>query len=388
MRADYKRFTGFWLLLTALGLAGLAGFNVLVDPAGAFPACHLKMFEPLRYLDSDRTAKAEMARRGDWQTIILGSSRSQIGFPARHPVLAHSHSCNLGLAAARFPEVVAAFDYAQQLNPLKQVILCLDLYMFCEGPRWIEDFAESRFNPDFDRFQYYCKQLIGRTATDRAWETARRKLRHYQPAVQETFGFYHFELGSGFSQRKLFERGVRARATAYPDLKADPSLLTPLRHVVQVCRDQRIDLRIAIVPPHALDVEVLHSGQGWPQFEQWKTDLVALLAEEGVEGKIGLWDFTGYAGPPSEAVPAANDMTNRMSFYLENSHFTPRVGGLILDTLFGSGGTNAFGARLDRASLKPHLARILEDRAAYVRTNATEIAWVRQILAEAAARKK
>ena len=81
-------------------------------------------------------------------------------------------------------------------------------------------------------------------------------------------------------------------------------------------------------------------------------------------------------------------MTNRMSFYLENSHFTPRVGGLILDTLFGSGGTNAFGARLDRASLKPHLARILEDRAAYVRTNATEIAWVRQILAEAAARKK
>ena len=160
MRADYKRFTGFWLLLTALGLAGLAGFNVLVDPAGAFPACHLKMFEPLRYLDSDRTAKAEMARRGDWQTIILGSSRSQIGFPARHPVLAHSHSCNLGLAAARFPEVVAAFDYAQQLNPLKQVILCLDLYMFCEGPRWIEDFAESRFNPDFDRFQYYCKQLM------------------------------------------------------------------------------------------------------------------------------------------------------------------------------------------------------------------------------------
>ena len=388
MRADYKRFTGFWLLLTALGLAGLAGFNVLVDPAGAFPACHLKMFEPLRYLDSDRTAKAEMARRGDWQTIILGSSRAQIGFPATHQVLVTNHSCNLGLAGVRFPEMVAAFDFTHRLNPLRRVILCLDLYMFCEGSQWKEDFQESRFNPGFGRFQYYCKHLFGRVSTDRAWEALCRKLRHYQPEAGSTCGFFHPELGARVSQRKLFDGGLHVHGLDYPGLKLAPSSMAMLRHVVRVCRDEHTDLRLVIMPPHALDVELLHASGRWPQFEQWKTDLVALLAEEGVEGKIGLWDFTGYAGPPSEAVPAANDMTNRMSFYLENSHFTPRVGGLILDTLFGSGGTNAFGARLDRASLKPHLARILEDRAAYVRTNATEIAWVRQILAVAAARKK
>ena len=101
--------------------------NVLVDPSGAYPRLHLKLFDPVRYLDLDRVTKAEMAGRGDWQVIILGSSRAESGLPASHPFLVTNRACNLSFAATRFPELVAAFDYSRRHNPLEHVILCLDL---------------------------------------------------------------------------------------------------------------------------------------------------------------------------------------------------------------------------------------------------------------------
>ena len=106
------------------------------------------------------------------------------------------------------------------------------------------------------------------------------------------------------------------------------------------------------------------------------------MAEEGVEGKFHLWDFTGYAGPPAEPIPPAGDVTNRMRFYFENSHCTTVLGGFMLDAMFGVPATNQFGVILDRANLDAHLARIREDRDGYARTNAAEMQWVQRIVTE------
>ena len=105
-----------------------------------------------------------------------------------------------------------------------------------------------------------------------------------------------------------------------------------------------------------------------------------ILSQEGVAGKFGVWDFTGYAGPPAEAVPPEGDHTTRMKYYFENSHCTPLLGGLMLDAIFK--GTNTFGIKLDQADIKAHLARGIEDRTAYARTNAADIAWVSRILSK------
>jgi len=378
-----KRFVKYWLLATLAALAALAGFNVLVDPAGAYPGLHLPSFEPLRYLDHDRVHKAEMARRGDWRVIILGSSRSKAGLPAAHPFLATNRACNLSVDGAKFPELATMFDYALRHNPLQHVILCVDLHMFSQGPRWLLDFPESRFNPGFDRFAYYCKQLLGRDSTERAWETVRRRLEGYHPVAQESNGFYHHSLNPDTCQRELFDRVLHLMAAGYRRRTFDPSYMELFRQMVRACRDRHIDLQVAIVPVHALDLELFYASGRWPEFEQWKTGLADVLAEEGVEGKVGLWDFTGYAGPPAEPIPPAGDAASRMKFYFENSHFTPALGGLMLDAMAGGPGTNRFGFKLDHSNLKARLARIREDRANYARTNAAEIQWVQRIVREA-----
>jgi hypothetical protein len=382
MPACFKRFTMAWLLTTIAALAVVAAFNVLVDPSGGFPGLHLKTLEPLRYLEMDRVAKGELARHGGWQVVILGSSRSKAGLPATHPFLVTNRTCNLSLDGAKLPELAAAFDYALKHNPLEHVALFLDLQMFSQGPGWILDFPESRFNPQFNRFAYYCKELLGRDSTDRAWATMRRHFRGYNPPVQARNGFYDHKLNAETSQRELFDRVMRIMGAGYSRQTVEPADLELFRHVVRECRDQHIDLQMALMPVHALDLELLHASGRWPELEKWKTDLVNILVEEGVEGRFRLWDFTGYAGPPAEAVPPPGDASHRMKFYFENSHCTPVLGGLMLDAMFGDPGTNACGVRLDRSNIKPHLARILEDRAAYARTNAADLQWAQRIITE------
>ncbi len=384
MQATFKRFVTLWLSLTLLGLAGLAAFNILVDPSGAYTKLHLAAFEPFRYLNHDRPHKAEMARRGDWEVIILGSSRPKAGLPATYPFFTTNRTCNLSMDGAKFVELQRAFDFARERNPIRHVILCVDLYMFSSDTRWMENFAEARFNPDFNRFTYYSKQLLGRASTDDSWEALRRELKHDLPAPQSQRGFYSHNIGVGNSQRELFDRVLRIMWASYKSQAVDPAQLELFRQVVRTCRDGNIDLQIAIMPTHALDLETLYAGGRWAEFEKWKGDLVTVLAQEGVEGKFNLWDFSGYSGPPTETVPPPGDTATRMKFYYENSHCTTIVGGYIMDALVDGRAApiGNFGVRLTRDNLREHLARILTDRENYVRQNAADIEWVHRIVAE------
>ena len=384
MQQPYKRFASYWLSATIVPLVTVAVFNILVDPCGAFLHLHLKSYEPFRYLSHDRVNEAELARRGGWDIIILGSSRAKAGFPASYPLLATNHACNLGLDAPKFPEVAMAFDYARRHNHLKHVILCLDLYTFEQGAPWILDFPESRFNPNVDMVEYYCKRLFGLPAVEESWKTLRQECSHFVPSPQSRYGFFDHNLPAGMSQHQLFDTVMRMMR-AGPEQEVDWSYLDLFRHIVRVCRDDHIDLRIAIMPVHAVELECLYASGRWPEFEAWKTGLVNVLAEEGVEGKFPLWDFTGYRGFASESVPPPGDVTTRMKYFFENSHCTPVLGALMLDAMFGPPGSNQFGLKLDRTNLAPHLRGILQDREVYARTHAADLQWVRRVLRESPA---
>ncbi len=77
-----------------------------------------------------------------------------------------------------------------------------------------------------------------------------------------------------------------------------------------------------------------------------------------------------------------------MKYYFENSHCTPVLGGMMVDTMFGNPGANHFGVALTRSNVHDHLSLILADRAEYARTNAADIHWVDQIMTNAVAKQK
>ena len=103
--------------------------------------------------------------------------------------------------------------------------------------------------------------------------------------------------------------------------------------------------------------------------------------------RAALWDFTGYWGPTMEEVPPPGDTTTRMKYYFENSHYTPAMGALMLDHMFGDA-TKEFGARIGPANLEAHLQRIRQQRESYAAGHAEEIRQVQQISKRALAGRR
>jgi hypothetical protein len=149
------------------------------------------------------------------------------------------------------------------------------------------------------------------------------------------------------------------------------------RRVLATCREENIGLTLAINPVHALDLELVRAAGGWERFEQWKRETVRIIAEEQMEGRAVLWDFSGYSGPTMEEVPPAGDGTTRMKYYFENSHYTPELGRLMLDRMFS--GRNDFGVIVARSNIEGHLENVRQAREHYAQSHPTDVSWVQRV---------
>jgi hypothetical protein len=378
-----KRYCKVLLVLTLLLLGAVAVFNALVDPLGAYPFFHARTFEPLRHTLFTRTARAELARRGPWDTIVLGTSRPKAGLSADDPFFASHRACNLAFDGARMSEVAALLEFVQARQRLQRVTLFLDFVMFCSTNLYRHDFNQSRFYPHASLFEYHCRNLAGENATQLSWSFLSQMMHGFRPPPGETNGFYVHSIRTKTSQHDLFERVLMSHAAGYAAMRPTQMQWDEFRRLVRLCRHGEIDLVLAINPVHALDLELLRDGGNWPRFEQWKRRLVTLIDEEDGDADIPLWDFSGYNAFTTEEVPPAGSR-QRMEFYFENSHYTPALGKLMLDRIF-RGATVEFGARISTQNIESHLQFIRGQRQRYADTHSEQVQWVKNISARAGA---
>lgn len=380
---DHLRFFRLWLAVAGIGLLLVAAFNALIDPIGAFPSIHLHVLDPCRPRVDNRPAKAELARRPGWDIILLGSSRVLSGLPADYPLFRTNRTVNLAMTAPMMPEIATALRtvLAHTGKTPRLVILGVDFYMFGEGPDHVLDFMETRFNPNLNLLDYYAKHLIGLAATDESIGVVKNWLRGKANGPQDLNGFISHRVGSQFAHRPVFDQTMRSFAPGYRAMPYSPSArLGALRQIVQDCRERNIDLRLVIMPTHALENELLYACGKGEQFDDFKRTLVRFLAEEGLEGKVPLLDATSYAGPPTEDVPPADVHGSTMKYFIENSHATPALGEMVLNKLFGVSGTNQFGVFLTTTNVENQIRQMHEDRQVYLRTHPDDAQWPHRIV--------
>jgi hypothetical protein len=381
-----RRYCKIVLFVALLALVVIALFNLLVDPIGAYPGIGLKSFERFRATQFSRVARAELARRGDWEMAIFGTSRPKIGMPAGHSLFTTNRACNLAVDAARMSEAAVMFDYTRARNPLRRVLLCLDFAMFRGSTVFRFDLPESRFNPELSLLDYHCKNLIGSGATDQSfWFTIDLLTKDFPPPEQRN-GFAVRVPKADASQRSLFAKTLRSLANGYALQQVATNEMQALRDVLISARAHGIEMILAINPVHALDLELMVAGKNWERFEQWKRDVAGLVAEVGATN-IVLWDFAGCWEPTMEPVPPAGDTTTRMKFYYENSHYTPAMGTLMLDRMF-FGATNRFGATISTTNIEQHLQLLREQRELFARRYPDDVEWVARISQQARATMK
>jgi hypothetical protein len=335
--------------------------------------------------------KAYDVRRAAPRTVIVGNSRVQAGLEARDPEwpAADRPVYNLGLGAGS-PYV--SYRYLQLVmaqHHLSLVVLGLDFEYFMtmeESDRLVRQKFESHLSVSRE----------GTPRADWAWQHARDVLQA-SVSLDAVVDSGATLAGNLTGQALTFTSGDLiwsnyAVGGTYPlvasvDMQTirnwrgksrNPLALADLRAILALCESRGTRLVVFMDPVHADELEILDALGYWQEFERWKRDVVALVAQyQGAAGRdrIQLRDFTGYDAYSSEALLPGRHV---MRWYLEPRHYTKALGNQIVRRIVGGGDPN-FGTLLEQANLERHLADIREQQRLYRAQHTLDVQRVRDL---------
>jgi len=400
-------------------LAAVAATNAALDPFGMlrwFEREGVNAYKPAIHTRV-RLFKAYEVERVRPQTLVLGSSRSHVGFSCKHPAFERlpAPCYNMSFDGATTREMFEYLVHANEVRPLKAVLLGLDTYHLSDAP--------SATRPGFDaavllspRRTAWRRTIEGNL---RLWISADAlqasldMLRRQDEREPEWFSADGQRLGAVFFRREGeefvrvgprgyfdsidrlevgFQMPPRMERTQGPELlPADPaeSSLAYVERIVDFCREHEIDLRIAITPSHAHQQEISARLGAGSAVESGKRALVRLLARkrarpDPAREPVPVWDFSGYSSITTEALPSA-DGREEMKFYWDSSHFKAAVGDLVLDRVFlteraGQTVPTDFGVRLTANDVDDVLSMQRQQQARYRETAAQDVQALRRLV--------
>jgi hypothetical protein len=403
----------------------VAAFNAVVDPFGMvllIDSPTLNARKPGIYTRV-RLFKAYEIARVRPQTIILGTSRSHIGFSCGHEALKRLDGpCyNLAFDGATSREMYAYLRHAYAVRPLKHVFLGLEPYHLApsfstvrpdfdplvlrnpEGnavPRWLS--GDLRLLISLDTLKTSIETLEAQAVPEPTW---------FAPDGQRLGEVFFRQIDGRF--RQLGPRGYfdltdqqevgyqtewmisarRKHAVLRADPPPDPNeaSLAYVRRIVEFCRTHRIDLRIVVTPAHAHQLEIMAASSDWTELEKKKRDLVRIVDEENSlypdSTPTPIVDFSGYSSITEEAPPAPGSRSE-LRYYWDSSHFKAIVGDYVLDRVYGVSSPARqippdFGVRLTATSIERYLVEQRARQADYRRRFPDDVARLRALVARA-----
>lgn len=199
-------------------------------------------------------------------------------------------------------------------------------------------------------------------------------LRDYRKIVHDE-GYHATYKQRDRENSALYGRGPKK---VFLDSRHGSPAFDTFRDIVRFCDDRGIRLIVVIYPYHAHLLEIVRAAGLWPQFEDWKRELVTIV-ETAPGGTTSLWDFSGYTGFSTENVPTEREKTKEVKWYWEAGHFKKELGDLILARVFDSVSASdslapRFGTKLTAGNIDEHLADIRLHQARYQSDYPTDVA--------------
>ncbi len=370
-----KRYQLLFLVLLGGALVLGLALNTWVNPLRVTPTpWSAEELEPYRAIEQrwNRTAKAGLAKSGDWQVGLFGSSRVDIALDPEHPSFGDRRVVNLGLNAALILENRAIFDYfLDHQAEVETVIFALDPGDLSSPPppRNLTDFALSPLEPGADPVERELRYLAGGSTLAASAATLARASRD-EPAEHTP---------EGFRRHAPFPDNQRALiaslylSTTYRVAKGRIDLdgvsepkLAALDAIIERCRQRGIELILLLTPNHVL-FQLAFPELGSP--DPWFEGERRLLAERAGDGVV-VWDFLDAHPLNADPLPPAGS-PGHMEHWIDLFHATPEVGAAMLERIHGGAGD--FGVRLGtpeaataraaevEAQLEDHAARHPDD---------------------------
>lgn len=370
----YSKFLNIFLGLLTANSFTLASFSVWIDPYNVMNSQALPKFNQLKPESSDdaRRFKAINITRLKPKTIVLGTSRADIGIDPEHPVLsAHAPAYNLSIPAGDMYEAMRYFQHALANQPdLKQVVLGIDLVAFehrddvgkldpdqaarLGTTSYVRHLPNLFFSADTLNASFSTLKANFTSEPVREYYLKNGRLIRFNPPDMPIEAVFGSHLKSAY-----FE-------SWYKDFRISQQQMDAFRTIVETCRQQGIELKVFISPAHVTQWEALRTAGLWSTFEDWKREIVNITP---------VWDFSGYSSITTEP------LTEEMQNYLESSHYVKEVGDLVLNRMYRyqlKTIPSDFGMLLTTANVENHLVKIRADRSKWARRNADVVALVEQ----------
>ena len=310
----------FWL--TAALLAGGVALTAALNPYGATPS---RLIDPIfRKVKQERLATPYLLRTAEPETILLGSSRVQMGM--RIEQVERDGVMNAAIKGATLSQIARIVDVAL-LNPrLKRIVWGVDFFAF--GTRWDRD------DPNFDaRIAYRVPARIEDTllsldALGDGLDMAKRALRGRARlsatmragvpwSAQMICAQYASDRIGGLDAATPANIAMQLRDIAYlyDRFEFSPAHLELFRRTVAKILAHHVRLILFVPPMSAYELEFIRQSGHWSDLEKFKRALAAVA--------------------PFEDYAAFNGMAVKDAFYLQVIHFKVAPGEEILRTLLG-----------------------------------------------------
>lgn len=381
--------------------AGIATFNYCVDPYLLFNLKRIPAFNDAKPAVETREwmMKAYQAERTAGRTVILGSSRSDIGLdPASHEWPISSQPVyNLSLIGADTGSNLAYLRHFVALHaiesPPQLVIVGLDFESFLSRPLPPEKQGSAIVNiaaepSDTERrlvsdvqirnnrtrmLQVFEDKALGLLSLDAVVDSVRTILGNragYSPDLAP-----NGHLSDAIMRRNVLLDGyaavfdqkhmqtIQRFGTKEKFVLADGGKsLMPVHELLQFAKAKNIAVILFIQPSHVSRLELLDYLGYWPEYEQWKRDLTDLVESSRGNQKVSLWDFSGYDPILSESVPKKNNHGAKMKGFWDPVHYSTFLGDILIKRMVRGDASNDIGTELTHSNLDARLSRVRRDR--------------------------
>jgi hypothetical protein len=371
--------------------------NWFINPYGIFHSPEINGFNKLKTEINTQTrlAKAHQVVTYQPQTIILGSSRADLGFDPDNSDWEYQPVYNLGFNGAQVYEMYRYLQHTQNTTHLKSVFLCLDFFLPDNTQQTQPDFDEGRLsvnsNGTSNHFYYLHDMVNTLLSFDVIKSSINTVLKQSDATTFNIDNGLREETGKNYNYRQMFNAYEKQYlgndfpgalgSNVMTTQKYDDNDFYYFRQMLKTMYEYYIQSTIIIPPYHARFKELIYVSGRWSQWEDWKRCLVEINEQEAAlanKQPFPIWDFSSYNAITSESVPAINDTNTQMQWFWDGVHFKKELGDLILDKVFNKESANIelpenFGVSLNSANIENYLAQLRLERDEYSETHPEDI---------------
>ncbi|MFN2328352.1 MAG: hypothetical protein ABR612_05505 [Chromatocurvus sp.] len=341
-----------------------ATLNFALDPLGYFrtKGWHDGTFVGNRMWADERLAFNLSIDNYRPDTLIAGTSRVRQGFALDDQQLPAQlgKTLRLGVSGARFRELDYYIRRLLSSSTPRNLLIGLDLGQFLRGER--PPVGGHKPRPD------EVQANSARTLMTALWSRGA-----FRASVGTLFIMHRMKLdgsaNTGIMQRRLngvghrqltrnVERGMAKRPPIFNSDVYDMQMETLDTLLAKVCLAQ-INVRLFISPIHIRQLILLRETANRGLFSAWKIALADMVDTYRTQDcRVTLTDFSAISAYTSEPFPEPGDTQQQMQLYWESSHYTPRMGRMIIDRLLEENASkHDFGADLTRDNIAEFLDR-------------------------------